>query len=121
MSMFARLGGKILVLAAALSLALATPALADLASDKSLVDSAKVAGAVGEQADGYLGIVSGADAATTSAVAAINAARAEVYADTAAKTGVTLEAAAQATGAQLIDRLPAGQYYKPLGGDWRKK
>ena len=50
-----------------------------------------------------------------------NNGRANVYADTAAKSGVTRDAAGQATGATLIGRVPAGQYYKPLGGAWTKK
>ena len=41
--------------ALALLLAFVQPAFADLASDKAAVDAAKVAGTVGEQADGYLG------------------------------------------------------------------
>ena len=98
------------------------PAFADLASDKAAVDAAKVAGTVGEQADGYLGYVKGsADAGTTAAVTAINAARADVYAQTAAKSGVTRDAAGQATGTQLIAKVPAGQFFKPLGGAWTKK
>ena len=106
----------------ALLLALAQPAFADLASDKAAVDAAKAAGTVGEQGDGYLGFVKGsADGATTAAVNAINAARADVYAQTAAKSGVSRDAAGQATGAQLIGKLPAGEYYKPLGGGWTKK
>ena len=108
--------------AAAALLLLATPAFADLASDKVAVDAAKAAGTVGEQADGYLGFVSGsADGAVTAAVNEINAGRANVYADTAAKTGVTRDAAGQATGAQLIGRVPGGQFFKPLGGGWTKK
>ena len=110
------------VAALALLLALVQPAFADLASDKAAVDAAKVAGTVGEQADGYLGYVKGsADAATTASVTAINAARGEVYAQTAAKSGVSRDAAGQATGAQLIAKLPAGEFYKPLGGAWTKK
>jgi hypothetical protein len=106
----------------ALLLALGAPAFADAASDKAAVDSAKAAGKVGEQADGYLGYVSGsADAATTAAVTSINAGRADIYASTAAKTGVTRDAAGQATGSQLISRLPAGQFFKPLEGAWTKK
>jgi uncharacterized protein YdbL (DUF1318 family) len=109
-------------LALALLLAFVQPAFADLASDKAAVDAAKVAGTVGEQADGYLGFVKGsADPATTAAVTAINAARAEVYAQTAAKTGVTRDAAGQAAGALLIAKLPPGEFYKPLGGGWTKK
>jgi uncharacterized protein YdbL (DUF1318 family) len=108
--------------ALAISVALATPAFADLASDKAAVDAAKAAGTVGEQGDGYLGFVNGsADAAVTAAVTDINNGRASVYADTAAKTGTGRDAAAQATGAQLIAKTPAGQYVKPLGGSWQKK
>ena len=72
--------------------------------------------------DGYLGFVStGGDASLKAAVTAINTGRAAVYADTAAKTGVTAEAAGQATARQLYDRIPAGQWYKPLGGSWTVK
>lgn len=110
------------IAAAALMLAFAaTPALADLAADKAAVEAAKAAGTVGEQGDGYLGIVSSADGTVTAAVSAINAGRADVYAQTAAKSGVTRDAAGQATGAQLIARTPAGQYVKPLGGGWTRK
>ena len=110
------------IFAAAALLLLATPAFADLASDKAAVDAAKAAGTVGEQADGYLGFVSGsADAATTAAVNEINAGRRGVYSQTAAKSGVTPDAAGQATGAQLIGRVPGGQYFKPIGGSWTKR
>lgn len=111
---------KSAILAAVLALA-AVPAFADLASDKAAVTAAKAAGTVGEQADGYLGIVSSADGAVQAAVNNINAGRRQVYAQTAAKSGVTPDAAGQATGAQLIANTPAGQYIKPLGGAWTKK
>jgi uncharacterized protein YdbL (DUF1318 family) len=114
------LRNKIAIAVAALMLA-ATPVLADAASDKAAVDAAKAAGVVGEQGDGYLGIVSSADATVTAAVTNINAGRAQVYADAGAKSGAGREAAAQATGAQLIARAPAGQYIKPIGGTWTKK
>jgi hypothetical protein len=105
-----------------MTVAMTAPAFADLASDKATVDAAKAAGTVGEQADGYLGYVNGsADAATTAAVSAINAGRAGVYRQTAAKSGVTPEAAGQATGTQLLAKVPPGQFYKPLGGSWTKK
>jgi uncharacterized protein YdbL (DUF1318 family) len=102
-------------------LTLSTPAFADLAADKATVDAAKAAGKVGEQADGYLGIVAGADGTITAAVNTINTGRREVYSQTAAKSGVTPDAAGQATGAQLIAKVPGGQYIKPLGGAWTKK
>ena len=109
------------VFAAIALLMLSTPAFADLAADKAAVDAAKAAGKVGEQADGYLGIVSGADGALTAAVNDINAGRREVYTQTATKSGVSPDAAGQATGAQLIAKVPAGQYFKPLGGAWTKR
>jgi uncharacterized protein YdbL (DUF1318 family) len=105
----------------ALGGAAASPALADVASSKAAVDAAKAQGVVGEQADGFVGIVSGGDAALRAAVAELNAGRAAAYRDAAAKTGVTPDAAGQATARQLIARLPAGQYYKGDGGAWTKK
>jgi uncharacterized protein YdbL (DUF1318 family) len=96
-----------------------TPVMAQ--TPKAIVDAAKIAGTVGEQADGFLGIVTSADGAVTAAVNTINTGRRGVYADTAAKSGVTLDAAGQATGTQLISQLPSGQFYKPLGGAWTKK
>jgi hypothetical protein len=109
------------IFAALALLLMSAPAFADLASDKAAVDAAKAAGTVGEQADGYLGIVSSADGAVTAAVNEINAGRRQVYSQTAAKSGVTPDAAGQATGAQLIAKVPGGQYFKPLGGGWTKK
>ena len=114
----------VLALAASLGAAVsfvALPALAQSAAAKAAVDAGKAAGVVGEQADGFLGVVSGGDAARRAAVAAINAGGAAVYTDTAAKTGVTADAAGQATAKQLYGRLAPGQYWKPLNGGWTKK
>jgi uncharacterized protein YdbL (DUF1318 family) len=109
-------------LGAAVSLgALAVPAFAQSAAAKAAVDAGKSAGTVGEQADGYLGVVSGGDASLRAAIAEINTGRAAVYKDIAAKTGVTPEAAGQATAKQLYGRLAPGQYWKPLDGGWTKK
>ena len=89
---------------------------------KMLVDAAKGRGAVGEQADGFLGFVMpAADPALAAAVAEINAGRAQVYRETAARTGVTPDAAGQATAQQLFARLPPGQYFKTLTGMWVRK
>ena len=99
------------------------PAKADIASAKALIDSAKLRGLVGEQGDGFLGFVQ--DSAPTpdlqEAVDEINAARAAVYRETAAKTGVAPDAAGQAVATQLINKMPTGQYYRPLGGVWTRK
>lgn len=101
---------------------LRTPAGAANPNPKAIVDAAKAQGIVGEQADGYLGLVHGtASPAITAAVTQINAGRAAVYRSTATKTGVSVAAAGQATAQQLFARMPAGEYYKPLGGGWKKK
>ena len=111
------------VLAIGLSLAAAGAgaALAQSAAAKAAVDAGKSAGTVGEQADGFLGIVAGGDASLRASVAEINTGRAGAYKDIAAKTGVTPEAAGQATAKQLYSRLAPGQYWKPLDGGWMKK
>jgi len=111
----------VLAIGLSLAAAAAAPALAQTAAAKAAVDAGKAAGTVGEQADGYLGIVSGGDAALRASVAEINTGRAAAYKDIAAKTGVTPEAAGQATAKQLYSRLAPGQYWKPLDGGWMKK
>jgi len=109
-------------IAAGLSLIAAGAALSQTPAQKASVEAAKSTGVVGEMGDGFLGFVSGSgDASLSAAVAAINAGRAALYAQTAAKTGVTVEAAGQATARQLYGRIPAGQWYKPLGGGWTRK
>jgi uncharacterized protein YdbL (DUF1318 family) len=105
------------------ALALPVAAVAQTAQDKAVVDSAKAAGVVGEQSDGFLGFVSGAaDPALRSAVAAINAGRAQVYREAAAKSGATPAAAGASAFVNAIQpRIQPGQYYKPNGGGWMRK
>ncbi len=100
----------------------ATPAAAQTAAEKAAVDAAKARGQIGEQGDGYLGFVTpSTDPMLAAAVAAINAGRMQVYRETAMRTGVTVDAAGQATAQQLFARLPPGQFFKPLMGDWTRK
>jgi uncharacterized protein len=110
---------------AAVLAALTAPvaAVAQVSPAKATVDAAKAAGVIGEQADGFLGLVTGqADPAVKAAMAEINAGRAAAYRDIAAKNGVTPEAAGAATYAQVVQlRLKPGEFYKPAGGTWVKK
>lgn len=103
--------------------ALAAAPAAYAQSAKAVVDSAKAAGIVGEQADGYLGFVHpAADPALKTAVAEINAGRAQVYREAAARSGATPEAAGAAAFISAIQpKIPPGQYYRPNGGGWVKK
>ena len=112
------------LIAIALGASLATGgALAQATPEaKAAVDAAKLAGSIGEQGDGYLGLVGNkADPALIASMQRINAGRAAAYRATAAKTGVTAEAAGQATAQVLYGRLPAGAWYRPAGGGWTQK
>jgi uncharacterized protein YdbL (DUF1318 family) len=98
------------------------PAMAQSAAAKAAVDAGKAQGVIGEQGDGFLGFVMPpGDPALAAAVAEINAGRAQAFREAAVRTGVTPDAAGQATAQQLFMRLPAGQYFKPINGNWTRK
>jgi len=78
-------------------------------------------GFVGDQADGYLGIVSGGTPALQAQVAAINAERAKQYAEIAKQQGTTATAVGVITGQQLYAATPSGQYFRDANGNWIKK
>ena len=84
--------------------------------------SLRASGKVGEQVDGYLGIVSGGDAALRAEVDAVNIKRRAYYTDLAAKRNAKIEEVAAATGCQLIgSKVQAGQFYRLADGVWRKR
>lgn len=114
---------KTILAGAAGALLIAGAALADPAQSKALVDAAKSQGAVGEQSDGYLGFVRPAsDAGLKEAVAEINAGRAQLYRQAAARNGVTPEAAGAAAFKTIVEaKLQAGEYYRSADGAWVKK
>jgi hypothetical protein len=118
-------GRELIGIGAALMAALALPTavVAQTAQAKALVDQAKSAGVVGEQADGFLGFVTQpADPAIRQAVAEINAGRAQVYREAAARTGTTVEAAGASAYTQVVQgRIRAGEFFKPAGGGWVRK
>ncbi len=95
-------------------------AFAQTSAQKSMIDAAKVQGAVGEQADGYLGFrVPASDPALTQAVQATNAARREAYARSAQAAGTTADVAgARMFEGQLLPRISSGQWYRNAQGQW---
>jgi uncharacterized protein YdbL (DUF1318 family) len=109
--------------AAVAGLALAGAALGQTAEAKAKVDAAKATGAVGEQADGLLGLVTGdVDATTKQAVAEINNGRQAVYREAANRNGVSVEAAGAAAFETVIKaKLKPGEFYKPQGSGWVRK
>lgn len=103
--------------------AFAGAAVAQTAQAKVLVDAAKAAGIVGEKADGFLGfVIPTSDVVLEAAVAEINAGRAELYRQAAARNGVSVAAAGAAAYEQVVAaRLRPGEYYQSVDGTWRQK
>jgi uncharacterized protein YdbL (DUF1318 family) len=82
----------------------------------------RATGKVGEQADGYLGIVGAADAGLRSQVDAVNIKRRAYYTDLAAKRNAKIEEVAAATACQLFStKVQPGQYYRLPDGVWRQR
>jgi uncharacterized protein len=82
----------------------------------------RATGKVGEQADGYLGIVGSGDAALRKQVEAINIKRRAYYTDLASKRNAKIEEVAAATACQLLSsKVQSGQYYRLPDGVWRQR
>ncbi|HBK91761.1 MAG TPA: DUF1318 domain-containing protein [Parvularcula sp.] len=97
----------------------AAPALAASAA----IDAAKAQCIVGEQTDGYLGVIDAAkaDEALKREVRSINQQRKAAYAELAARNGVTIEQAAQVTAERLLNSAPSGHCIQSSAGGWVKK
>ena len=103
----------------AVTIALGASSVAVAQTDPA-VETARAAGQVGEQADGYLGFPKPPSSALKSAVDAINIKRRAVYTDLAAKRNVTVQEAAGATACQLLtSRVGSGQMYRTTSGAWK--
>jgi uncharacterized protein YdbL (DUF1318 family) len=100
---------------AAAALLVAAPAFA------SPLDDAKRAGHVGEQADGYLGVVPGAPADARALVDRINAERAKRYGEIAAKTDTSPTAVAALAGQRLLERAAPGEWIRDADGKWSQR
>lgn len=105
---------------AAIALALSATA-AQAAS--AIIENAKSKCIVGEQSDGYLGVVDGAIAGedVKREVRAINQQRKAAFASLATRNGVTIEDAAALTGKRLVEGASAGQCVKLPDGAWAKQ
>ncbi|GIX20353.1 MAG: hypothetical protein KatS3mg120_2029 [Erythrobacter sp.] len=83
--------------------------------------AARAEGKVGEQADGYLGIVGPADPVLQRLVDDINIKRRAVYAEKAKENNVTLEAYALTAGCQAVLRTVPGEKYRAPDGTWHTR
>lgn len=83
--------------------------------------SAKSQGVVGERPDGLVAVVSNSTAELEALVAQVNEERMAEYRQIAEETDAPLEAVQARAGRQIIERLPAGQYFMDAAGRWRQK
>jgi uncharacterized protein len=80
--------------------------------------AARAAGQVGEQPDGYLGVVGAGSAELRALVSNINIQRKAAYTQKASATGATVEQMAFTTGCNLINQTSQGEKYKTPAGTW---
>jgi uncharacterized protein YdbL (DUF1318 family) len=110
-----------LIAAAALSITLLGGGAA-LAFQQDNSAQLRATGKVGEQADGYLGIVGTATGDLRAQVDAVNIKRRAFYTDLAAKRGAKIEEVAATTACEILaTRVQPGQYYRLPGGGWQQR
>jgi len=84
--------------------------------------SAKAQGLIGEQRDGYLGLVKGdAPADVKALVTSVNGQRKAQFAQIAAKNGVPPEEAAKVFAREAAERTLPGNYLQNASGAWVRK
>lgn len=94
-------------------------AMAQTVSSKSIVDSAKTQGLVGESLTGYLELVSGnAPANVKAAVNDINIRRRSIYTAHARRTGESISDVAGVSGEKLVAKARPGEKIKLSNGVW---
>jgi len=83
---------------------------------------AKAQGVVGEQLNGYLGLVKGSASSDVKAlINDINRKRSSAYAEKARKAGVDKKIIETRIGERLKQRATSGQYIQDKSGRWIKK
>lgn len=108
------------VVALAGALALASPA----AAQDAVLNQARAAGLIGEQADGYLGIAPGADvsADVRARVDQNNMRRRALYTQRATERGASVNEMAAAVACEVFQgRIAVGERYRDEGGQWRQR
>lgn len=83
--------------------------------------AARAAGQVGEQPDGYLGVVGGGTPQLRALVSSINIQRKAAYTQKAQASGATVEQLAFTSGCNLIAQTEAGEKYKAPDGSWQTR
>ena len=104
-----------------LSSALLLTAAAATAQRDPAYAAARAAGQVGEQPDGYLGVVGAGSGGLQALVSSINIQRKAAYTVKAQASGATVEQLAFTSGCNLIAQTVAGEKYKGPDGVWHTR
>jgi uncharacterized protein len=83
--------------------------------------AARSAGQVGEQPDGYIGVVGAGSAELRALVSNINIQRKAAYTTRAQASGATVEQLAFTSGCNLIAKTDAGEKYRTPDGVWKTR
>jgi uncharacterized protein YdbL (DUF1318 family) len=105
----------------AAALLLAGLSTAALAQRDPAYAAARAAGQIGEQPDGYLGVVGGGDGELRALVGNINIQRKAAYTQKAQASGATVEQLAFTSGCNLIAQTRPGEKYKAPDGSWQTR
>lgn len=106
----------------AAALLLIAPARAQQSSDP-VIAQARAAGQVGEQADGYVGVVTGqsVSAEVRSHVEQLNLRRRAAYTTAAGQANASVADFAAATACARFTNLPTGEHYRNEAGQWMQR
>jgi uncharacterized protein YdbL (DUF1318 family) len=116
MSMFKKIAAMLAAMFAAATLMTAHAA-------DPVIEQAKAQGVIGEMYTGYLGFVEPgkASADLKRRVDEVNAARLQLYTETASKHGQSVQTVAQLAAEKQFERAVAGELVKPANEPWTKK
>jgi uncharacterized protein YdbL (DUF1318 family) len=110
--------GKVMIAA---GLVLAGMSTAALAQRDPAYQAARDAGQVGEQPDGYLGVVGAGNATLRAMVSNINIQRKATYTQKAAAANVTVIDQGLTFGCNLIANTKPGEKYMAPDGSWKTR
>lgn len=103
------------------AVALIAVSSAALAQRDPAYQAARSAGEVGEQPDGYLGVVGTGTPGVHALVNNINIQRKAAYTRQSASSGATVEQFAFTSGCNLILKTVSGEKYKSPDGSWKTR
>lgn len=111
---------KLFRLIAVAVLTLGLFAMQPAAAQSLSLQQAQAQGLVGEQLDGYVGIVENAPG-VAQLVDQVNLQRRQLYRDIARKNNIPLNSVERLAAEKAISRAGSGEYVQDAGGNWIRK